>query len=126
MGLSEQHWAQQVLLACCYHLDVAVAVVEVVTRCLECPVVRAGISSAASPLWAGEDFEAWIETFWGRLRTRVHDLPLALEGSALTRFQKWPMAVQQVYHGVGARVRLMCELCGQGEVVETALRALSP
>ena len=83
MGLSKQHWAQQVLLARCYDYDVAVAVLAVVAEFLQCRVDRDGISSAVSPPWQGEDFKEWVDTFWGRLAPRLPDLEMGREGRAL-------------------------------------------
>ena len=99
MGLTKQHWAQQVLLARCHSHDMAVSVIDVIRE-------RLAVQSAASLVEAAAakdnsaDADAVKNAFLSRLKRKIGDLPAALPGEPLSDVRH---DVQSVLEGAGPR-----------------------
>ena len=115
MGLSRQHWAQQVLLARCYHHDMAIAVVMAVARCLDCHCTRAAVSAAASSQWTPEIVENWAATFWASMTKQNGIFPAAMLGASVVQVHDHREMLQRVVDDPGAddRAAFMRQLCGE-------------
>ena len=123
MGLPQQHWAQQVLLARCYSHDMAVSVIDVIKRRLGVDCARTLVEAAApTGKWTEADVDGWKADFLERLEAKVGELPAAPPGCPLTGAHGrsppcWRNVTSQGRAGPGGSRR--CRSCQNSPVIKS-------